>query len=163
VIGRRGLASTLNQGAVGVEQQLRVVQRTTVSLVHPDGDHHAGGSRRCTDRVDSRRRYRHRLIQQLEVLRTHFERTLDEGEVRVVRDHRLRKGRELHILAGQLFDLFDYPLNCPLPAVENRTELHCGGTYYGHLPRPFTGAGLSLAEPFDDVGVGDLAALAHRL
>ena len=28
-----------------------------------------------------------------------------------IRDHRLRKGRELHVLAGQLFDLADYPFD----------------------------------------------------
>jgi hypothetical protein len=62
VVRGTDLATTLNQGAVGVEKQLGVEERATGTFVHPDGNHHLGSARSFTDRVRRRRRYRHRLI-----------------------------------------------------------------------------------------------------
>jgi len=70
------------------------------------------------------------------MLRLDLERTQDERKVRIVRDHRLRKGRELNVLAGQLFDFADYPFDRSLPAIQDRAELYSGGTHYVHCRDP---------------------------
>jgi hypothetical protein len=41
MIGRRDLASTLDQGSVRIEQQLRIIECTTIALVDADGHHHS--------------------------------------------------------------------------------------------------------------------------
>ncbi|MNY60130.1 hypothetical protein D3C86_1966440 [compost metagenome] len=64
----------LDQRAVGIEQQLRVVQGAAISFVDPDGDHHAGLSGGGTDGFGGGRRDCDGLIQQFEVLGAHLER-----------------------------------------------------------------------------------------
>ena len=62
MVGRGNLAATLNQGAVGIEQQLRVVERATIALVDADGHHHPGLLAGFTDGVSGGRRYSHCLF-----------------------------------------------------------------------------------------------------
>jgi hypothetical protein len=54
VIRRRDLATPLNQRAVGVEEQLGVVQGGAVALVDADGHDHARRFTRVADRVRRR-------------------------------------------------------------------------------------------------------------
>jgi len=63
VIGRRDLATPLNQRAVGVEEELRVVQGFSCALVHADGNDHARRSASVGNRVCSRGRHRYGLQQ----------------------------------------------------------------------------------------------------
>ena len=42
MVGRRNLATTLNQGAVSIEEQLRIVDCPAVAFVDSDGHHHSG-------------------------------------------------------------------------------------------------------------------------
>src|SRR3982074_3246084 len=42
MIGRRNLATVLDECAVGIEQELRVIDRAAIALVDADGDDHAG-------------------------------------------------------------------------------------------------------------------------
>lgn len=134
VVGRHDLAAALQQGAVGVEQQLRVVQRSTVALVDTDRYDHACRTGGLGDRVDRRRRDRHGLVEEPQVLRSHLEGALDEREVRVVGDHRFRERRELHVAACQLRDLADHLFHGALATVKDGAELHCGGADYVHRP-----------------------------
>jgi hypothetical protein len=64
---RRDLAAPLKQCAVGVEQQLRVVQGVAVALVDADGHDHARLFH-VADGVRGRRRHSHRLVDQPKVL-----------------------------------------------------------------------------------------------
>ena len=51
VVGRRYLAATLDQGAIGVEQQLRVVETAAVTLIDADGYHDARLSGGLPERI----------------------------------------------------------------------------------------------------------------
>ncbi|ORW35102.1 hypothetical protein AWC17_22510 [Mycobacterium nebraskense] len=75
VVRRTDLATALNQGAVGVEEQLGVEQRAAGTFVHPYRDHDVRSAGGCTDCVRRQRRYRHRFSHQPQLFRTHFERT----------------------------------------------------------------------------------------
>ena len=110
VIGRRDLAAPLNQGAVGIEEQLSVVQGSAVTLVDANGHNNFGLPGSFADGVRGRRRDRYRLIEQLPLLRSDdvLQGGLDEGELRVVRHHGLRKRGELYPLLTKLADLAHY-------------------------------------------------------
>src|SRR6478609_8392949 len=76
------LAATLDQGAVCVEQQLRVVERTSVALVDAYRHHHPGLPRSLSDGLRGGRGYRYGLIEQPEMLLAgpDLERGLHEGK-----------------------------------------------------------------------------------
>lgn len=71
------------------------------------------------------------------MFRTHFEGVLDEGELRIVRNPRFGKGRELDALGAQLGDLADYLFHYALSAVAYWIESHCCRTGYGHQTDSF--------------------------
>ena len=58
-VSRRDLAATLNQCAVGVKEQLRIVDGAAVTLVHADGHHHARLAGGLADGVSCRGGDRH--------------------------------------------------------------------------------------------------------
>jgi hypothetical protein len=84
VIGRRDLAATLDQRAVRIEQQLRVVDGGAVALVDTERDDHPGFAGGFGDRVGLGGRYGHRLLEQTQVLLGHRVGRLHEGEVGTV-------------------------------------------------------------------------------
>lgn len=122
----------LNQGAVGIEQQLRVVQRTAVTFIDADGHHHAGLSGGGADGLGSSRRDSDGLIQQFQVFSRHFERRLNEREVRVVRHDGFREHGELHALLTEFENLLHHFIDGAFTAVKNGTDLNGGGFYEGH-------------------------------
>ena len=67
VVGRRNLAAALNQSAVSIEQQLRVVERAAIALVDADGHHHSGLLAGFADGVGGGRRHGHGLFKQSEM------------------------------------------------------------------------------------------------
>src|SRR5438128_1664200 len=91
MIGRRELAAALDQRTVGVEEKLRIVDRTAVTLVDADRDDHLRLLRGLADRKSLGRRYRDRLFEQALMLFTEGERRLYEGEIGVVGDDGLRE------------------------------------------------------------------------
>src|SRR5262245_39575178 len=76
VEGGRDLAPTLDQCAVRVEKQLRVVHGATVAFVDPDGDDHASAAGGLADCMRRRRGHGDRLLQQPDVRGVHFVRAL---------------------------------------------------------------------------------------
>ncbi|MNQ86726.1 hypothetical protein D3C85_1019260 [compost metagenome] len=122
----------LDQGAVGIEQQLRVVQRAAIAFVDADGHDHAGLFGGGTDGISGVRRHGHRLIQQLVVLGAHFERRLHEREIRVVRHDGFRKHGELHTLFAEFENLLHDFIHGAFTAVEYGADLDGGGFYEGH-------------------------------
>jgi hypothetical protein len=76
-----------------------------------------------------RRRHRHRLVEQLQVLTADNDLVggLDEREVRVVRHDSLRKRGELHPLLAKLVDLPHDLFDRSLAVIEDRTQLDPGG------------------------------------
>ena len=117
VEGGQDLAPTLQQSAVGVEEQLRVVERATIALGHADGHHDSRLPCRVGNGVDLGRRYRHRLVDQPQMFCIELERSLHKGEVGVVRHDRLGERRELNIVTTEFGDLVDDLLDCALTAV----------------------------------------------
>ena len=89
----------LDQGAVGIEQELRVVERASVALVDADGRHQARLFAGLADGLGDVRRDGDGLLEQPLMLRRRSGKAADEGEVGVVRHHRLGEGGELHALA----------------------------------------------------------------
>src|SRR5678809_1038508 len=85
VIGGRDLAAPLDQGAVGIEQKLGVVQASAVTLVHADGYDDSRLLSRFADGVCGRGRHRDGLVKQLPLLWSCdvLKWGLDEGKVRV--------------------------------------------------------------------------------
>jgi hypothetical protein len=156
VVRRRGLAAALDQRAVGVEEQLGVVERAAIALV--DADRHDDRARpaRLADRLGGGRGHGHRLVEQLQVLAPgdDLERGLDEREVRVVRDHGFREGREAHAVAGELVDRPDHLLDRSLAAVEHRAQLHRGRAHRRHRRSPWPGADESKGSPARQLNQG---------
>ena len=132
VIGRRELAAALYERAVGIEQQLRVVDRVAVALVHADRHDHVRLARGRADRIGFRRRNGHRFVQEAQVFLALHEGRLDEREIRIVGNHRFREGRELDAFFAQLSDFLDDFFDGPGTAVQHGTDLDGGGFYDGH-------------------------------
>src|SRR5258705_1520911 len=126
-IGRRDLATALDQRAVRVEQKLSVVDRAAVALVDADRDDHVRRLRGLPDRVGLGRGHRDRLLEQTLMLLAHGVGRLHEAEIGVVRDHCLGERRELDALLAQLANLLHNLLDGADPAVEHGADLHGGG------------------------------------
>ncbi len=136
VVGRGDLAAMLEQPAVGIEQELCVVERAAVALVHADGNDRSRLPAGLADGLGGGRRDGDRLFEQALVFRAHPERRLHEGEVGVVRHHRLREGSEQHALATEGEDLPADLVHGALAAVEDRAQLDGGGLDDGHRGSP---------------------------
>ena len=127
VIGRRDLATPLKQRAVGVEQQLRVVQGAAVTFVDADGHHDSGRPGRIGDGVGRADGMVTAWSSRLRCSLTELEGSLQKREVRVVRHDRLGESRELHTSVAEFGDLGDDLLDGAVAAVEHRTDLYrCG-------------------------------------
>ena len=59
MVGRADLAATLNQGAVGIKQQLRVIDRAAIALIDANRHHHPGLLAGFADGAGGGRRHRH--------------------------------------------------------------------------------------------------------
>ncbi|MCY1242972.1 hypothetical protein D9M72_559730 [compost metagenome] len=132
MVGRGNLAATLDQRAVGIEQQLRVVQRAATALVDADGHDHPRLPGRSADGIGGMRRHGDCLVQQLEVFGGHFEWRLHVGKVRVVRHEGLREDGELHTLLAEFENLLHHFVDGAFSAVKNRADLYGGGFDEGH-------------------------------
>lgn len=134
MVGRYYFPSTLNQGAVSIEEQLGIVKRADVPLVDANRHHHPDLPAGFANGLGGGRWYRHRLMQQPFIFYAYpyFVRRLDKGKIGVVRHHRLWEGSKLHALATQLNDLLDNLVHSPFAAVKNRAELYGGGFDGGH-------------------------------
>jgi hypothetical protein len=89
----------LDERAVGIEQELRIIDRAAIALVDADGDDHASLLGGFGDHAGRVGRYGHRLIEQFVVLRAHLIGRFDEGKIGVVGNDRFREGCELDALA----------------------------------------------------------------
>ncbi|MNP20696.1 hypothetical protein D3C76_1132800 [compost metagenome] len=132
VIGGGYLASVLDKRAVGVEQQLSVVDRAAIALVDADTGDEVGFAAGFADLAGDVRGHGDRLFEQLEVLPGHGEGRLHEREIGVVRHHGFRKDSKLHAFAAQLQQLAAEFVDGCLARVEHGTELHGGGANNGH-------------------------------
>src|SRR6185437_5437654 len=118
--------STLDQPAVRIEQQLSVVERSTIALVDANRHHHARLPARLADCNRRWRRHCHRLLEQHEVLPNCLKWTLHEGEVGIVGQNGFWKGCELHAVMTKLDDLLDDFFRRSLATIEYGTDLHGG-------------------------------------
>ena len=134
VISGRDLAAPLDQGAVGIEEKLRVVEGSAVTFVDADGHDDSRLFAGFADGIGGRRRHRHRLIEQLEVLTSANDLVggLDERKVRVVRHHGFRERGELHALLPEFVDLSHDLVDRSLAAIENGTQLDRRGFHGSH-------------------------------
>src|SRR5262245_42904512 len=98
VVGRADLAAALDQGAVGIKQQLSIVERAAIALVYANCHHHAGLLAGLADRRRRGRWHGHGLLEQSQILPDHLEWPLHEGEIGVVRDNGFGKSCELDAL-----------------------------------------------------------------
>ncbi len=94
VIRGRDLPAALHQGAVGVEEELRIVEGAVIALVDAERDHHPTPSRGFRHCVYGGPGDRDGLLVELEVRLAHHGRGQDEREIWVIRDHRLREDDE---------------------------------------------------------------------
>jgi hypothetical protein len=119
----------LDQGAVGIKEQLCVVDRPAIALVDADRHHHPRLARSLADRVGCGRRYRHGLLEQSEMLDSgqKLNARLHRGKIRVVRHDGFRERRELHALLTEFEDLLHHLFDGGLTVVEYRTDLNCSG------------------------------------
>ncbi len=106
VEGGRELAALEHQRAVGVEDQLRVVERTEVALVDAEHHHHAVHPRPLRHGLRHRPRHHHRALVEPHVVGAHLHRRLHEREVRVVGQEGLWENDQLHALCGSPVDGF---------------------------------------------------------
>ncbi|MNP29503.1 hypothetical protein D3C76_1225300 [compost metagenome] len=132
VVGRGDFASMLNQATVGIEEQLRVVDRAAIALVDADGDDHSCLFAGLTDRQCGGGRHGDRLIEQFEVLCAHGKRRLHKRKIRVVRHHRFREHGELHALSTEGDDLLADLVHGAFAAVKHRADLYGGCANNGH-------------------------------
>src|SRR5271169_452944 len=139
VVGRGGATSVVLKyissfSSVGVEEQLRVVKGSTVSLVDADRHENLRLPGSLADGVRGRRWHGYRQIEQLPMLWCDdvLHGRLDERKIGVVRHDGLRERRELHLLMAELVDgphdLFDRPL----AAIEHGAQLNCSSFHNSH-------------------------------
>jgi len=132
---RRDLPAVQHQPPVGVEDELRVVDRAVVALVHTEDDHGARGARGVGHRLDGRPRHGHRFFVEAEVLLPHRRRRLDERKVWVVGDDRLGEDDQRRPLPRRRShggaDLVGGPL--PRARAQDGRELHGGRTHFPRL------------------------------
>src|SRR5215207_7025979 len=138
MIGGRDLAAPLDQGAVGIEEKLCVVQGSAVTLVHADGHDDSRLPGGIADGVRGGGRHRHGLVEQLQLLGSDdfLDRGLDPRKVRVVRHHGLRERGELYPLPAEFVNLPHDLFDRPLTAIEHWAQLDCGGFDDSHLKPP---------------------------
>src|SRR6185312_2573952 len=132
VVGRRYLASTLDERSVRIKQQLSIVERSTIALVDANGHHHARLAARLADRKRCWRRHRYGLLEQHEVLSDRLIGPLHEREIGIVGQNGFWKGRELHAPAAELEDFLDYSVCCSFAVVEDGADLHGSCLDSGH-------------------------------
>src|SRR6187399_1321721 len=129
MIGGRDLASPLDQHAIGIEEELRVVQGPALALVDADGHHDACFLAGVSDRVGGWGGHSNRLVEQTQVLLPHDDlpRGLNEREIRVVRHESLGKSGELHSLLPEFANFAHNFLDCSVATVKHRAHLYGGG------------------------------------
>ncbi len=132
MIGGGNFAAPLDQGAVGIEEKLGVVQSSAVPFVDADGDDDSGHTRGFSDCVGGSRRHGDCLVEQLPLLRPNNIQhgRLDERKIRVVRNHRFRKRGELHSLPTQFMDLPYDLFDRSFAAIQDRAQLD-GSSFHG--------------------------------
>ena len=102
--GRRELAALQLERAVGIENQLGVVERAVVALIDAQHDDHAVPPRRRGDRLRHRARHRDRMLIEPEMLGPGEHRRMDEGKIRIPGNEGLREYREFYAFLPGLRD-----------------------------------------------------------
>ncbi len=124
--GRRDLAALQPQRAVGVEDQLRVVERAMVALVDAEHDDEvvpAGGRRH---RLRHRAGHHHGVVVEMDVLGAAQHRRADEREIRIPGHEGLGEDHQPRALAGRLRGRGEHALERARRRVEVRRDLHRG-------------------------------------
>ena len=124
VEGRRDLAALEHQRAVGVEDELRVVERAVVALVDAEHDDHAVLARRGAHRLRHRAGHDDRVVVEADVLGAAQHRRTDEGEIGIPGHEGLGKHDEPRALARGLRDRREDAVERPRRRIEIGRDLH---------------------------------------
>ncbi len=108
--GRRDLPPLQFQRAVGVEHELRIIERSVVALVDSEDDDRAVLARRRRDPIRLRTWRRNGVLIETDVLCAALDGRRDKGEVRVPRDEGLGEDDELGALPRRFVDRGDHAL-----------------------------------------------------
>ena len=127
VVGGGDFAPLQHQGAVGVKDQLGVVERAPIAFVHPQHHHHGVGSRRSADCIGHRPWYRDRFFVQPQVRFTHQHRGLHKGEIRVVGNQGFWKDNQLNPSLGGLGYGLQYLVGGAVAAKQHGADLGGSG------------------------------------
>lgn len=153
----------LDERAVGIKQQLRVIDRAAIALVDADGDDHASLLGGLADGPGGVRRYGHRLIEQFVVLRAHQVGRFDEGKIGLVGNDRFRESRELDALPPKFEDLLDDFADSTLATAENGLSCTAAALIIGIVAGPYQRViGVVVAPPRHG-SAGTRSALRDRL
>ena len=136
VIGGGDLAAFEHHLAIGIDQQLGVVEAAAVTFVDPQQHVHPVSTSGVGDAVELGARDDHGLLIELEMRAAHQHSRLDEGKVGVVGQIRLRKDDQLHPGAGGFGHGRQQPLERSRQRAQNRTDLsgsNDNGGFHGQL------------------------------
>ncbi len=124
--GRRDLAPLENEGAIRIEDELRVVERAMIPLVDAKRDDDAMFAGGCRHRVGRSTWNRNRFLVEPQMLAAGENRGQDEGKIGIPGDECLRENDQFGALAGGLADRFQHAGQRPVAGGEIRRDL-CGG------------------------------------
>ena len=121
---QRDLASLQFERTVGVEDELRVVKRSAVTLVDSEDDDRAVLARRRRDPVRLRAGRRDGVFIETDMLRAALDRRRDEGEVRISGNESLGENDELGALPRRFLNRRDHPIERRRAGRQIRRDLH---------------------------------------
>jgi hypothetical protein len=120
------LAALENQPTVGIENQLRIVERSVVALVDAERDHDAETLGQRRDRLGHGAGNDHRVLVEADMLRPGGHRRMDEGEVRIPGHEGLGKDDEPRPFIRRLGERGENLRHGPAGRIEIRRDLHRG-------------------------------------
>ncbi len=126
--GRRDLAALRGEPAVGVEHELRIVERAVIALVDAEHDHDAVALRRCRDRVGHRPRHHHGVFVEADMFGAGDDRRMDERKIRVPGHESLGENHELRALPGGFGDRGEHLRYSSAGRFKVRRDLYRGDT-----------------------------------
>ncbi len=153
------LAALEHEPAVGVEHQLRVVERSVVALIDAEHDHDAVAFGRRRNCLGHRARNDHSVLIETDVLGTGEHGGMNEGEVRVPGHEGLGKDHEPRPLLRRLADGREHFRDRRTGRLEIRRDLHRGHAnqcFLGHASS--SAAAPASTSPYWALGYSGLAA-----